>query len=133
MSKQALAMLRKLDRRISVKWESLESVVTRHGGEVVKPEIECAGCHRTVPVTEAMTTVIFGVHGDELPVKGYVHCGRCALRMDPKEAWVLADQITNQPWWEANPQMREEAERELKAQTQRKALEAAPHVRGHDE
>jgi hypothetical protein len=54
-------------------------------------EVECCACHRRVAVDTAQTIAVIGVHGDDLPIPSYVHCGACMLRMPPAEAWLLAN------------------------------------------
>lgn len=72
------------------RWEKLEEWATRTEAVILKPVLECAACHRDTPITEAHTTVAIGVHGDDLPIPGYIHCGSCMLRMQATEAWLLA-------------------------------------------
>ena len=72
------------------RWESLQTWAQRVGATIVLPEIECAGCHKKVAVGDAQTSVAIGVHGDDLPIPGYVHCPGCMLRMTATEAWILA-------------------------------------------
>lgn len=75
---------------IDIAWEPLETWAHRHEAEVVNPDIECAGCRKLAPFTEAQTTVVRGAHGDELPVRGFIHCGACVLKMDARNAWLIA-------------------------------------------
>lgn len=77
-------------RSNTCRWEGLQSWATRTGADIIVAEVECSACHRKVAIGEAQTTVAIGVHGDHLPIPGYIHCPACVLRMDPTEAWLLA-------------------------------------------
>lgn len=72
------------------RWEPLTAWARRTEGEILVTEIECASCHSHVSVEEAHTTIAVGVHGDDLPLPGFMHCSPCMLRMDPTHAWYLA-------------------------------------------